>query len=151
MSRVGNLLICFLSESLIFGERPERITHIAQREWVTVSELLRSLTKNQGMSKLLRKPISKFPTLAMRWIHSGGSFKRVTRAIERIPKKLLSLQCCIFMTFLFFLMSSPFCTTFKSIIKNVCVVFAFAWGTRWHVNTNHNTGAQLCENAYAYQ
>ena len=38
---------------LSFGERPERFAHIAQREWATVSELLRLLTKYEWMSKLL--------------------------------------------------------------------------------------------------
>ena len=31
----------------------ERFAHIAQRKWVIVSESLRSLTKNEGMSELL--------------------------------------------------------------------------------------------------
>ena len=46
---VSNLLLT----SLIFGEQPERFAHIAQGKWAIVSESLTSLTKKEEMSDLL--------------------------------------------------------------------------------------------------
>ena len=74
-----------MSDSLIFGERCEQIAQVAQvthQKWVTMSDSLRLLTKNERMSELLvflseslicsffrktsdllRKQMSEFPAL----------------------------------------------------------------------------------------
>ena len=69
-------------KALVFGERGELFAQVAHQKWETMRESLRSLTKNEQMSKLLvilseslirsffrqkcailRKPMSVFPAL----------------------------------------------------------------------------------------
>ena len=42
---------------LIFGERPKRFAHMAQREWATMRDSLRSLTKNEQITFLSKSLI----------------------------------------------------------------------------------------------
>ena len=79
MSDLSELLM-----SLTKNERCEQITQVAHQKWATMSDSLRSLTKNEQMSKslvflseslihsffakksdLLRKPMSEFPALTI--------------------------------------------------------------------------------------
>ena len=51
----GSFLVSNLSDlliSLIFGERPELLAHIAQRKWAIVSESLILLTKKRKWAKM---------------------------------------------------------------------------------------------------
>ena len=42
-----------MAHSLFFGERCEQIAQVAHKKWVTMSDSLRSLTKNEQMSESL--------------------------------------------------------------------------------------------------
>ena len=46
-----SFLVTDLSDLLIFGDRPERFAHIAQRKWAIVSASLTSLTKKEEISQ----------------------------------------------------------------------------------------------------
>ena len=80
----------------------EQFTHIAQRKWAIMRELLRSLTKNEQMSESLvfwanrsfahffankisdslRKPMSEFPVLHIN--HQKFMSRRTTKLFENI-------------------------------------------------------------------
>ena len=55
-SLISSFLVSDVSESLILlksNERCERIAQVAHQKWATMSDLLRSLTKNERMSESL--------------------------------------------------------------------------------------------------
>ena len=71
MSRAGNFLIGFLSKSLIFGERPERITH--GRSFL-VSDLSDSLT-----SLIFGERFEQFAHIA----HQKRGKERITHILNK--------------------------------------------------------------------